>query len=438
MINEVSLLTEGQTAVCALPGFLVEVYETVALQFVLYAESTIADVASVRLLAGVLGHVDDEGRSRAETLVAVAALEREEIRVRSIVNEERGFLLESLAADVADERTLARVYAPMILDVPLRREHSAANVAGKFFYAGVSLAKMTSQALVDAKLLAAQVTSERPLARVDSHVPGEGVRGEEILPAVVAVIVYTAVGFHPRTAHQILVDAALLPAAYSRRDIRVILARVKLQQFFLSRCVVAVWARIDEQSLLRRRFCHVPRFGLMTVRRFCRSFRTQAFPHCGFFLGCFALNGDSLILYCPRTAVRYVPFQICFSLEHPRTPVARVIFLVDDFSKIVRASGLGSCLFVLKSRVAGVSLPSRVRSCHDREFQWAILPGRVSPFSDERFESSSTVGSGSITNAGDLSRRRCREIVHDERYIFFSYALSRRRLFHSLCCSVFQ
>lgn len=142
--------------------------QSVPLQLVLDAEAAAAHVARVRLLAGVLGDVQHQRRPRAEGLVAVAALEREHVRVRAIVHEQGGLLLERFATDVADVRPLARVGAPMVLDVASRREHAAAQVARYVLNAGMSLLQVPRQTLVHAESLAAQVAGEQPLARVDA------------------------------------------------------------------------------------------------------------------------------------------------------------------------------------------------------------------------------------------------------------------------------
>lgn len=126
-----------------------------SLQLVLNAEATAAHVARVRLLAGVLGDVQHQRRPRAESLAAVAALEREHVRVRAIVHEQGGLLLERFATDIADVRPLARVNPPVILDVPPRREHAAAQIARYVLDAGVGLLQVPRQTLIHAESLAA-------------------------------------------------------------------------------------------------------------------------------------------------------------------------------------------------------------------------------------------------------------------------------------------
>lgn len=176
VINQVAFLPERQAAVGAAPRFLVRVDQSVTLELVLDAKTAAADVTGVRFLAGVLGDVQRERWPRAECLAALAALIREDVGVRAIVHEQGGLLLERFAAHVAHVRPLARVNASVILDVSPRREHAAAQVARHVLDAVVCFAQMSRQALIHAEPLAAQVTREHPLARVDPYVPVERVR----------------------------------------------------------------------------------------------------------------------------------------------------------------------------------------------------------------------------------------------------------------------
>jgi len=150
--------------------------QAVQFQLVFEAEAMAAHVARVRLLAGVLGNVQHQRRARAEGLVAIAAFEREHVRVRAIVHEQGGLLLERFAADVADVRPLACMDAPVVFDVAPRREHAAAQVARYVLDASVSLFQVSRQTLMHAESLAAQVASKQPLARVDTQMPVKSVR----------------------------------------------------------------------------------------------------------------------------------------------------------------------------------------------------------------------------------------------------------------------
>ena len=62
----------------------------------------------VRLLAGVLRYMNDQRRPRTETLIAVVALEREHVRVRAIVHEQRGFLLKTISRKRCRRRAARR------------------------------------------------------------------------------------------------------------------------------------------------------------------------------------------------------------------------------------------------------------------------------------------------------------------------------------------
>lgn len=218
--------------------------QTVPFQFVLDAKAAAAHVAGVWLLAGVLGQVQREGRPRAKLLIAVVALVREHVRVRSIVNEQRRPLLERFPADVAHVGTFASMDSPVILDAALRRERPAANVAGVVLYPGVGVSQVSRQTLVHAELLAAEVASVRSFTRVYPYVPRERVRRVKILAALVAVIINPPVDLHLGAPHHFPIGASKL-LVLPRDGFRMRLGQMHFKQFFLRARVIAVYASVS-------------------------------------------------------------------------------------------------------------------------------------------------------------------------------------------------
>lgn len=129
--------------------------QTMSLQFVLDTEATAAHITGVRLFAGMFGNMNHQRRSRAKGLPAIAALEREHVRVCTIVHEQGGLLLECFTAYVANIWPLAGMNASVILDIAPRREHTAAQIAWYFLDAGVGLFQMSGQTLIYAEPFAA-------------------------------------------------------------------------------------------------------------------------------------------------------------------------------------------------------------------------------------------------------------------------------------------
>ena len=99
---------------------------------------------------------------------------------------------------------------PVILRVPFRGEHPAADVAGEILDARVSVPQVPRQALVHAKLFAAQVASVGTFSGVDPRVPVERVRRVEVLATFVAVVIYLSIHLHLSTHHQLSIDASKL------------------------------------------------------------------------------------------------------------------------------------------------------------------------------------------------------------------------------------
>lgn len=219
-------------------------------QLVFYTEATATDVAGVRFLARVLGNVHHQRRPCAEGLLAVAALEWEHVRVCAIVHEERGFLLERLAAYVTDVWSLAGVDTPVILRIAPRREHATAQIARYVLDAGMGLFQVPRQALIDTKSLATHVASEQSFARVDAYVPVESVRRVQVFPAFAAVIIHLAVVLHPGAHHGLRIHKRfpIFPC-----KLGVHFRQMDIQQFLLLRDVLAMSARISSRRPFSQR-----------------------------------------------------------------------------------------------------------------------------------------------------------------------------------------
>lgn len=171
VIVQIALLSECEAALGAGERFVFRMYELMSHELGLDAELLAARVARVILLAGVCGHVSEHLLPAAEPLGAVRASVRELVGVQLAVYVERRLGLEGLAARVADVRPLAGMRASMVLPRGLGRERTAAQVAREVLQFRVHVFQVSGQTAGVAKLLAADVTSERPFVLVNSHVP---------------------------------------------------------------------------------------------------------------------------------------------------------------------------------------------------------------------------------------------------------------------------
>lgn len=131
MESEIVDLMERLVADVALVRFLAAVRQLVILVVALLVKSLAAEFADKRLKIGVYSRVGVQGRAAIERLSAGHALVRLLGGVNDLVPAESARLPETFAADLADERSGARMHRHMSRKVVVRVEHLAALRTGE-------------------------------------------------------------------------------------------------------------------------------------------------------------------------------------------------------------------------------------------------------------------------------------------------------------------
>lgn len=189
MTLQVTLLSEGRAAGRAdVRSPFIIVRAPMTRQASPGAETLVADVAGVRLAAGVYGNVLVELLPSSEATIAQVAAMRQELRVVEPVHVQGGLLLERAAADLAHVGPLAGVSAPVLVPRRPRRQTTPAHVAREVLRALVDVSQVPVEAGSRAEALLAHGTDVGPRVRVHVAMDQQIVRTGENLAALLALV----------------------------------------------------------------------------------------------------------------------------------------------------------------------------------------------------------------------------------------------------------